>query len=235
STFRPRQFVAISTCCARPPDYFRLWHDSCIESAERRARRRTSRAQWVHRRARPISNAAGALREDGARTSGVSFCSEQRRPDDAGANDMTERLLPPASAARAAAGARAEHDDRGARRAARSRAASSFRAVPAAARILAASLLAAGAALCAAPGADAAPLALEKDELRLGFIKLTDMAPLAIAYERGYFEDEGLFVTLEPQANWKVLLDRVITGELDGAHMLAGQPLGASIGIGTTA
>ena len=76
---------------------------------------------------------------------------------------------------------------------------------------------------------------LEKDELRLGFIKLTDMAPLAVAYEKGYFEDEGLFVTLEPQANWKVLLDRVITGELDGAHMLAGQPLGATIGIGTRA
>lgn len=76
---------------------------------------------------------------------------------------------------------------------------------------------------------------LEKDELRLGFIKLTDMVPLAIAYEHGYFEDEGLFVTLEAQANWKVLLDRVITGELDGAHMLAGQPLGATIGIGTEA
>jgi len=55
-------------------------------------------------------------------------------------------------------------------------------------------------------------LEVEKDELTFGFIKLTDMAPLAIAYERGYFEDEGLFVTLEPQANWKVLLDRVIDG-----------------------
>ena len=75
----------------------------------------------------------------------------------------------------------------------------------------------------------------EKDELKLGFIKLTDMAPLAIAYEKGYFEDEGLYVTLEAQANWKVLLDRVITGELDGAHMLAGQPLGATIGFGTKA
>ena len=81
----------------------------------------------------------------------------------------------------------------------------------------------------------AALLDLEKDELRLGFIKLTDMAPLAIAYEKGYFEDEGLFVTLEPQANWKVLLDRVITGDLDGAHMLAGQPLAATIGFGTKA
>lgn len=83
--------------------------------------------------------------------------------------------------------------------------------------------------------AEAAKLKLEKDELKLGFIKLTDMAPLAIAKEKGFFEDEGLFVTLEPQANWKVLLDRVISGELDGAHMLAGQPLGATIGYGTKA
>lgn len=75
----------------------------------------------------------------------------------------------------------------------------------------------------------------EKEDLKFGFIKLTDMAPLAIAFEKGYFEDEDLFVELEAQANWKVLLDRVITGELDGAHMLAGQPLGATIGFGTQA
>ncbi|MDP5029591.1 MAG: ABC transporter substrate-binding protein [Paraglaciecola sp.] len=75
----------------------------------------------------------------------------------------------------------------------------------------------------------------EKEELKFGFIKLTDMAPLAVAYEKGYFEEEGLYVTLEAQANWKVLLDRVIDGQLDGAHMLAGQPLGATIGFGTQA
>jgi nitrate/nitrite transport system substrate-binding protein len=75
----------------------------------------------------------------------------------------------------------------------------------------------------------------EKEELKFGFIKLTDMAPLAVAYEKGFFEDEGLYVTLEAQANWKVLLDRVIDGQLDGAHMLAGQPLGATIGYGTEA
>lgn len=90
--------------------------------------------------------------------------------------------------------------------------------------------------LCVAmPQAFAKPLKLEKEDLKFGFIKLTDMAPLAVAYEKGYFEDEGLFVTLEAQANWKVLLDRVIDGELDGAHMLAGQPLGATIGFGTKA
>lgn len=74
---------------------------------------------------------------------------------------------------------------------------------------------------------------LEKDELTLGFIKLTDCAPIIIAKEKGFFEEEGLFVTLKAQANWKVLLDGVISGELDGAHMLAGQPLGATIGFGT--
>lgn len=79
------------------------------------------------------------------------------------------------------------------------------------------------------------PFGLEKTQLRLGFIKLTDMAPLAVAYERGYFEEEGLSVSLEAQSNWKVLLDRVIDGELDGAHMLAGQPLAATIGYGTRA
>lgn len=75
----------------------------------------------------------------------------------------------------------------------------------------------------------------EKESLKFGFIKLTDCAPLVIAYEKRFFEDEGLFVTLEAQANWKVLLDRVIDGQLDGAHMLAGQPLGATVGIGTKA
>ncbi len=75
----------------------------------------------------------------------------------------------------------------------------------------------------------------EKADLKLGFIKLTDMAPLAIAYEKGFFEDEGLFVKLEAQANWKVLLDGVVDGQLDGAHMLAGQPLAATIGFGTKA
>ncbi|WP_227176178.1 CmpA/NrtA family ABC transporter substrate-binding protein [Marinobacter sp. CA1] len=88
-------------------------------------------------------------------------------------------------------------------------------------------------ALAEASATDLGPA--EKPDLKLGFIKLTDMAPLAVAWEEGYFLDEGLFVELEAQANWKVLLDRVITGELDGAHMLAGQPLGATIGYGTQA
>ncbi|MCG8650529.1 MAG: ABC transporter substrate-binding protein [Pirellulales bacterium] len=86
-----------------------------------------------------------------------------------------------------------------------------------------------------AASAPAAILDVEKTDLKLGFIKLTDCAPLVIAKEKGFFDDEGLNVEIEAQSNWKVLLDRVIDGQLDGAHMLAGQPIGATIGFGTKA
>lgn len=78
-------------------------------------------------------------------------------------------------------------------------------------------------------------LDVEKDKLKLGFIKLTDCAPIVIAKEKGFFEDEGLLVEVVAQPNWKTLLDNVISGDLDGAHMLSGQPIAATIGFGTKA
>ena len=68
---------------------------------------------------------------------------------------------------------------------------------------LAVSVAASAIFLSASFSAHAETEGLEKDSLKLGFIKLTDMAPLAIAYEKGYFEDEGLYVTIEAQANGK--------------------------------
>jgi len=94
--------------------------------------------------------------------------------------------------------------------------------------------VAAGIVMLGVASADAAEK-IEKTDLKFGFIKLTDCAPIVIAKELNYFEDEGLYVTVEAQSNWKVLLDRVISGELDGAHMLAGQPIAATIGFGTKA
>ena len=78
-------------------------------------------------------------------------------------------------------------------------------------------------------------LEIEKPQLTFGFIKLTDMAPLAIAKEKGFFEEEGLYVSVEAQSNWKNVLDRVIDGQLDGSHMLAGQPIAAGAGFGRQA
>ncbi len=64
-------------------------------------------------------------------------------------------------------------------------------------RALALKLLGAATALALAPAGSQA--ALEKTELTLGFIKLTDCAPLVIASELGSFEAEGLSVALEPR------------------------------------
>jgi nitrate/nitrite transport system substrate-binding protein len=96
------------------------------------------------------------------------------------------------------------------------------------------SLLSGIAALCSAT-VQGQTLELEKTELKFGFIKLTDCAPIVIAKEKGFFSDEGLSVEVIAQPNWKTLLDNVISGELDGAHMLSGQPIAATIGFGTKA
>ncbi len=93
------------------------------------------------------------------------------------------------------------------------------------------------ASLSACGGGAEAPKAvakgdLEKPNVKLGFIKLTDIAPLVVAKEKGFFADEGLNVSLEPQANWKVLVDGVAGGQLDAAHMLAGHPIASGVGIG---
>ncbi|MGH7790648.1 MAG: CmpA/NrtA family ABC transporter substrate-binding protein [Candidatus Binatia bacterium] len=67
--------------------------------------------------------------------------------------------------------------------------------------------------------------------LRLGFIPLSDCAVLAVAQERGLFRAEGLDVTLSREVSWANLRDKVAIGALDGAQMLAGMPLAASVGI----
>src|SRR5262245_50195472 len=89
----------------------------------------------------------------------------------------------------------------------------------------------AGLVFAVSPASMAAKKMLEKDELTLGFIKLTDCAALVVAKEKGFFEEEGLYVTLQAQANWKVLMDRVIDGQLDGSHMLAAAPMGHTDGL----
>ncbi len=70
----------------------------------------------------------------------------------------------------------------------------------------------------------------EKTEVSLGFIPLTDCAPLVIALEKGYFEQHGLQVSLSREPSWANIRDKVCFGVLDGAQMLAGMPLAATLG-----
>ncbi len=73
----------------------------------------------------------------------------------------------------------------------------------------------------------------EKHRLKLGFIPLTDCAPLVVAHELGFFRHYGLDVTLSRENSWANIRDKVGMGLLDGAHMLAGIPIAASLGLGS--
>ncbi|MHB1950979.1 MAG: CmpA/NrtA family ABC transporter substrate-binding protein [Acidiferrobacteraceae bacterium] len=73
---------------------------------------------------------------------------------------------------------------------------------------------------------------IEKPRLRIGFIPLTDCAPIVMAQELGYFRRHGLDVTLSKEASWANIRDKVSVGVLDGAHMLGPMPLAATLGIG---
>jgi nitrate/nitrite transport system substrate-binding protein len=69
-------------------------------------------------------------------------------------------------------------------------------------------------------------------KIKLGFIPLTDCAPLVVAKELGLFAKYGVDVELEKVASWAVVRDKILNGELDGAHCLFSMPLSVYTGIG---
>jgi nitrate/nitrite transport system ATP-binding protein len=74
---------------------------------------------------------------------------------------------------------------------------------------------------------------LEKVNLELGFIPLTDCVPLVVAQEKGFFARHGLEqVTLRRETNWKTLETHVRQKVLDGALMVAGMPFAMTLGAG---
>jgi len=78
-------------------------------------------------------------------------------------------------------------------------------------------------------GAYAAPATPEVTAAKLGFIALTDAAPLIIAKEKGLFEKYGMpDVEVLKQASWGALRDNIVLGSasngIDGAHILTPMP-----------
>lgn len=74
---------------------------------------------------------------------------------------------------------------------------------------------------------------LEKVNLEIGFIPLTDCAPLVVAKEKGFFAKYGLEeVTLNREPSWKAIAKGIVTGRLDAAQMVAGMPLTLTVGAG---
>lgn len=71
----------------------------------------------------------------------------------------------------------------------------------------------------------------EKADLCFGIMALSDCAVMAVAKEKGFYEQQGLNVRLSKEASWANIRDKVVVGELDGAQMLAAMPIAASLSI----
>ncbi|MGI4861123.1 MAG: CmpA/NrtA family ABC transporter substrate-binding protein [Janthinobacterium lividum] len=72
----------------------------------------------------------------------------------------------------------------------------------------------------------------EKRVLRVGFVPLSDCAPLALAAELGLDRRHGIEIVLCRQPSWAAVRDKLLSGELDAAHTLSGLAIGVELGIG---
>ena len=79
--------------------------------------------------------------------------------------------------------------------------------------------------------AEASPV-LEKTHLRLGFVALSDAAPLVAAKVLEFGHRHGLTLELCRQPSWAAVRDKLLSGELDAAHALYGLVYGVQLGIG---
>ncbi|KWN69961.1 CmpA/NrtA family ABC transporter substrate-binding protein [Burkholderia stagnalis] len=77
------------------------------------------------------------------------------------------------------------------------------------------------------------PAAPERAHLRLGFVALSDAAPLIVAQRLGLGERHGLTLELSRQPSWAAVRDKLLSGELDAAHALYGLVCGMQLGIGS--
>ncbi len=93
------------------------------------------------------------------------------------------------------------------------------------------------AASCLIPGLQAAVYAAgsdkpEKEEVRIGFIPLTDCASVVMASVLGFDKKYGVKIVPTKEASWAGVRDKLVNGELDMAHVLYGLVYGVHLGVG---
>lgn len=76
-------------------------------------------------------------------------------------------------------------------------------------------------------------VSLNTHKLRIGFVPLTDCAPLVMAEELGLYKKYNLDVRLHRELGWATIRDKIIYGELDAAHSVAGMPFAVTLGLGS--
>src|SRR6195952_1658640 len=85
--------------------------------------------------------------------------------------------------------------------------------------------LAAGASMLGLPSAGAWAAGSdkpEKEEVKIGFIPLTDCASIVMASVLGFDKKYGVKIVASKEASWAGVRDKLVNGELDMAHVLYG-------------
>ena len=72
----------------------------------------------------------------------------------------------------------------------------------------------------------------EKEEVRIGFIPLTDCASVVMAAELGFDRKYGVRIVPTRETSWAGVRDKLVSGELDMAHVLYGLVYGVHLGVG---
>jgi len=77
--------------------------------------------------------------------------------------------------------------------------------------------------------------ALEKKDLKVGFIPITCATPIIMAHPMGFYSKQGLNVEVIKTAGWAVIRDKTLNKEYDAAHMLSPMPIAITMGVGSNA
>ena len=77
--------------------------------------------------------------------------------------------------------------------------------------------------------------AIEKKDLKIGFIPITCATPLIMAHPLGFYSKQGLNVEVVKTAGWALIRDKMLNKEYDATHFLSPMPLAISMGAGSNA
>ncbi|MGB9991507.1 CmpA/NrtA family ABC transporter substrate-binding protein [Massilia sp. SM-13] len=72
----------------------------------------------------------------------------------------------------------------------------------------------------------------EREEIKIGFIPLTDCASVVMASVLGLDKKYGVKFVLSKEASWAGVRDKLSNGDLDAAHVLYGLLYGVQMGVG---
>jgi NitT/TauT family transport system ATP-binding protein len=73
------------------------------------------------------------------------------------------------------------------------------------------------------------------EHLTIGFLPLVDACLPILAHEHGFAEEEGLTLTFQRDVSWATVLDRLLYGHSDAAHLIAPLAIATTLGRGRPA